>query len=491
MKRYALILLSFYAAFCLSLTSAYAADSTYRLDKLGIYIDLPSDYVVFTRDIDANDPNLNAYGLTKEGLSSLMSDRHIFLNAWDKSITHEIIVTMTDSQFEDYNQFSDTILNAFVSTLESGYEDSGVTFIRSDLYQHNQAKFVKIYTSQPNGEDTVYGLQYHTVCNSKAINITLQSYAGDIDSFKEALLQKIVDSIQFDTPRQGIHIYQKTPPFTYTDPDSSLSFTVPANWTKEALSENRQFIDAKFASNIEDGLVIIFTSEDMLNDSFLDEVGISESEKLTLSRSDFDNSLLSNTDVASICGGSEADVSMATYGGKEYFFAETVTSGTTYGVTVFTPMIYLVRCENGYLYMFQFNGTKDSPYFPDLEKLVDSATYPVLENTSATLFHAVVVLIVLVLVVIFICLSVNKKKQQMSSTITEETSLEKKAEEVFSSISQMKGIEFNSEVMSLADKPKEANSNTIAFCHRCGNKLLSGSLFCNKCGTKIPTTEQE
>ena len=34
-------------------------------------------------------------------------------------------------------------------------------------------------------------------------------------------------------------------------------------------------------------------------------------------------------------------------------------------------------------------------------------------------------------------------------------------------------------------------SQAIAFCHKCGNKLASGSRFCNKCGTRIPTKEVE
>lgn len=35
----------------------------------------------------------------------------------------------------------------------------------------------------------------------------------------------------------------------------------------------------------------------------------------------------------------------------------------------------------------------------------------------------------------------------------------------------------------------ESHKDAIAFCHKCGNKLVSGSRFCNKCGTKIPRRE--
>lgn len=132
-----------------------------------------------------------------ERLSSLMSERSIYLNAWDNDVNYEIIVTMTESLLEDYNQLSDTTLNGLVSALETEYAAMGVTLIRSDLYQHSQAKFARIYISQPNNGGTAYGLQYNTVYDGKAINITLQSYSGEVDSDKEAIIQKIVDTAHF------------------------------------------------------------------------------------------------------------------------------------------------------------------------------------------------------------------------------------------------------------------------------------------------------
>ena len=74
MKRIFKVLLLLCLVFCLFPSYAFAANSTYELDELGMSIELPSDHVVFTRDIKANDPNLSAYGLTKDGLSSLMQE---------------------------------------------------------------------------------------------------------------------------------------------------------------------------------------------------------------------------------------------------------------------------------------------------------------------------------------------------------------------------------------------------------------------------------
>ena len=199
MKRSLMVFLILCLAFSLLSPAAFAAGSSYKLDELGMSIELPQDYIVFTRDIKSNDPNLSAYGLTRDELYSLMVDGCIYLNAWDKDLNYEIIVTMTDSPVEDFNLYSDTALMDLASSAEDEYRNYGITYIKSELYQHSQAKFIKIYISQQSNGSAVYGLEYSTVYNSQAINITLQSYSGKINSSKEAILKEIVDSVRFDT----------------------------------------------------------------------------------------------------------------------------------------------------------------------------------------------------------------------------------------------------------------------------------------------------
>lgn len=511
MKRFLKVLLSLCFVFCLLPSYALAANSTYELDELGMSIELPSDYVVFTRDIKSNDPNLRTFGLTKDEMSSLMQERSIYLNAWDKDLNYEIIVTMIESPFEDYNQFSDTSLSLFVSALEPEYAGMGITLLRSKFYQHSQAKFAKLYISQPDNGETVYGLQYHTVYDGKAINITLQSYSGTIDSAKESILKEIVDSVCFGTEPQLNPPPVQTKAFTHTDTNSGMTFTVPANWVETPMNKEREYIDAKFTSNLDDGLCIIFMSEDLYeSEEFKEE--FSATEKLLLTRDMVGNDLFTKADIAEMCGCKEKDVSLVTYGGKEYYSAEVVTSSTAYGLTVSTPMVFLVRCENSYMYMFQFNGAKDNPYFADFEKLVSSVKYPDFENTEtvrdqilgAYFLLAIIVLIALVLIIVFVCRSAIKKKStqknpQDSPIITEEDSAktapevpQEKAEEVIPPTPQTKEpvTEPEPAAKPLTKKSESAGSRPASFCHRCGNKLLSGSLFCNQCGAKIPTTDE-
>ena len=61
--------------FSMSTTVFAAASKSYQLDDLGMSIDIPSEYVTFTRNISDSDPNLATYGLTKKDLSDLMNTR--------------------------------------------------------------------------------------------------------------------------------------------------------------------------------------------------------------------------------------------------------------------------------------------------------------------------------------------------------------------------------------------------------------------------------
>ena len=496
MKKCLSTLWIFFLVFCLLPVPAFAASGTYELDELGMSIEIPSDHVVFTRDIKSDDPNLSAYGLTKDGLSSLMLERGIYLNAWDKDVNYEIIVTMAESPFEDYNQFSDTVLNGLVSALETEYAAMGITLIRSELYRHSQAKFAKIYISQPNGGETAYGVQYNTVYDGKAINITLQSYSGQIDSSKEAIIQKIVDTVHFDGEPRYSELPAQTEAFTYTDKDSGMTFTVPANWVESPVSEESGTVNAKFTSNLEEGLSIAFLCQDLYE---LDEyrTELSATERFLLTRDMIGNDTFTKSDVAEMYGCEEKDVTMVTYGGKEYYSAEVVTTTTSHNLALSLPMTCLLRCENACMYMFVFNGHSSSEYFRDFEELVSSAKYPEFEDDGAIrnqvlgayLLLAVIALIALCVLIVFVCRSVIRKKygeknRQANNSMIEDSPAKTAIEPVSDA------PRTRTEAPIPPEPPVSEDIGSIAFCHRCGNKLTSGSLFCNKCGTKVPTAEE-
>ncbi|HHX37842.1 MAG TPA: zinc ribbon domain-containing protein [Clostridiaceae bacterium] len=357
---------------------AYAVNATeYELEELGLTVSIPSDYVVFTRSISDDDPNLSAYGLTKDGLSSLMTERNIFLNGWDKEINQEIIVTMIGSSLVDFNLFSDMELTTLASTFEDGYKNAGLTVIKTEIYNHAQAKFLKIYISQPNGSDTVYGLQYYTVYDNKAINITMQSYSGKISSSQEAILKKIVDSAHFDTePQVPNSDFIPTSAFTYTDPKTKSTFTVPENWEETPLSEERETIDVKFMSQIDEGMCIMYGNIDIWNE-------LSEDDRYGLERADIDNSFFTNSDLADVLRLSTDDIRQVTYGTNEYFIATVKGASDVYGVNFTVSITHAILVNDGYMYWFQFSGTSNDKLYSDYETLLSSLTFPNQVNKSS------------------------------------------------------------------------------------------------------------
>lgn len=349
-------------------TSAYAAEVTeYSLEELGLSVSMPSEYIVFTRDIDANNPNLNAYELTKDGLSLLMEEKNIYLNGWDENVNQEIIITMIESPLVDFNLFSDTTLSIMATFFESEYANAGVTVIKSEIYQHFQAKFLKIYISRPNGNSTTYGLQYYTVYHDKAINITLQSYSGQITSSQEEVLKSIVDSVIFDTaPQIKESGFTPTNAFLYTDSKTQTSFVVPANWVETPLE--RESLYVTFASLEEDGMTILYRSSDAWNE-------MPASARSGYSRSDIDNSIFSKADVAEIYGLNSSDIELVTYGEKEYYKATVISEAEVYGMRFSVTMTQMILIDNGYMYFFQFSGANDNKFYGDFESLLTSAKF--------------------------------------------------------------------------------------------------------------------
>lgn len=534
MKRTCLSILMFMLLLSFPV-KAFAVSQTYSLDALGMSIDIPSEYVVFTRDIADDDPNLSAYGLSKNDMADLMESGNIYLNAWDKDVNFEIIVTMIDSTISDFNLMSDTMLNTLGTSFEDEYAKSGITVEKYEVYQHDQAKFIKIYINQPNGAETVYGLQYYTVYDNKAINVTMQSYSGKIDSSKESTLNEIVNTVHFEQDPLLPESVSGTAAFMYNDTDTGTEFLVPADWTQEPLSKDREVFDVKFTSNREPGLIILYGSTDIWAE-------MTTSEKKGLSRSDINNSMFTAEEFAEAMGETKSNVLTATYGGEEYYQYTTTSTNSSYGVNVDVTMTSLMRIENGYAYAFQFSGDTTNAFYKDFESLLESVKYPCVESPSLsdvssefsvtniildllitiaiysvpiiiyrysiikhpvakakakkiTIIYGVIAFIVMSILIVAINgngaaggaillwswinyrILVNGKPLD-----TEEPEVQPSIFLKEDSQTAMVASNLLEATPTSQDDPDESN---VVFCYKCGTKLDKKNQFCHKCGTKI------
>lgn len=427
----------------------YAASSTYNIPELDLKISIPAEYDVFTLDMSSNDPLFSDYGTTKADLDAQFAASSIYLNAVSTTRNEEIVVTMTDSPLANLNGMGDTTLMTLASALVDEYANYGITVTDYDVYHHDQLTFIQIYFHDTG--KTVYGLQFYTVSNEQAMNFTLRSYEGSISNSQKNTICSIVDSIRLNYKVEATPTVEASPAFQHTDKDTGVTFTVPDGWSKISLTEQRDYLDAKFASIEDPGLIILYGSTDLWSE-------LSPSERAGYSRSDFSSDLFTKQDIADMFGTSKYLVDDVTYSGVHYFKVVTTTEKEAIGLNVSVTMTQLFRVENGWGYTFQFGGDENSPYYSDFVSLIKSAEYPEVSNSSSVV-PIVTFLVVLAIAIIAVVLIVKKRNAQKAVIATPPTPI---------AISQ-----------------SVVNKNGTQFCHKCGTELPVSTVFCHKCGAKL------
>ncbi|MBQ3094168.1 MAG: hypothetical protein IJC52_03255, partial [Clostridia bacterium] len=160
-----------------------------------------------------------------------------------------------------------------------------------------------------------------------------------------------------------------TAPFVYTDTESGVTFTVPANWSRKAFTEDREYLDVKFVSSKEAGTIILYGSVDAWAEMpAVDRIGYT--------RSDLSNSAFTREDIAQTYGTSADKITMVTYNGIEYFRHEIANTMQILGVEVTAKTTFLIHYRNGWLYSFQLSTPGTDTLYADFESLMNSVRYP-------------------------------------------------------------------------------------------------------------------
>lgn len=469
MKKIALWVSLFALIFSLS-TSVHAASNTYDLDELELQVTIPSGYSVITRDTPASDPIFSDLGTTKTALISQFESSSIYLNAISDTYNEEVVVTMSENNLTNFSLLSDTALETLTSAMIDQYTNYGINVSKYDIYHHSQAKFVRLYFTDT--AKTVYGLQYYTVYDGKAMNFTMRSYEGSLSSRQEKTIKTIVDSIKYDKDPPVAEVGEDADAFTYKDNESGVTFTVPANWKQEAFSKDREFIDVKFVSTKEDGCVMIYGSTDMWSQ-------MSAADKVGYTRSDLNNSAFTKADIAEMYSTTADKITTVMYNGVQYFKGEPKYTTDAYGIDLSVTMTQLVYIENGWMYTFQFGGPSTHKLYSDFESLMKSVKYTSAPNSAGTGAGnkandknsgdtedysgviAVVVLLAIAAVVVVVIVVSRKRKTEEYYTPT-----------------------YTQPYTPPAPQPPKPAEPTIP-CRNCGRALPLDSAFCHVCGTKI------
>ncbi len=367
MKKIAVIIFCL-LIFIISIVPVSAVSNKYTIEELGLSVSIPEKYLVITRETSDNSSVFDKIGKTRAEAMTELENNSIYLDAFLTDGSEEIVVTMTDGTISDFNVLSDTTLKGMISILENQYKEYNIEVSKYDIYQHSQAKFVRLFFN--NSDNSFFGVQYYTTYNKKAMNFTLRSYSGKVTSAQEKIIKNVVDSVKYDTKPQEKEDIQETESYVYTDKDTNVTYTVPDNWQEKALSEKREFIDVKYVSNKEEGLTILYGSTDFW-------AGLTESEKKGYNRASFNNDVFTIDEMALLFGVQPSEVEKVTYNGTSYYMAEVTGTAEVYGVDMTTTVTHAIHIENGWYYWFQFGAEKSSEYFSDFEKLLNSVEYPV------------------------------------------------------------------------------------------------------------------
>lgn len=455
-----------------SAVTVNAEGNVYELEDFSL--EIPYEYGVFTRDIDDDDPNLDEYGLDKEELLKIYKDGNIYLNAFSDNWEEEIVVTIADNSLHDFYSIGDSTLEAFMSEMEEVYQINGVNITGHEFYKHPQAKFIKIYFTDISS-GLVDGIQYYTINDNRAINITLRNYSFEsISSEQEGRIKGIVDSVEFNNPPVITEPAEETKSFLYTDSEANVTFRVPANWVQKPLSKPRDYIDAKFICNADNGLNILYGSTDVWEKTPYEE-------KKGYSRSDVNNSMFALTDIAHMAGCITDDVKRVTYNGVEYFQAEfNVTSeenGLKYDLGI--TMTCLIRYENGWMYQYQFSSDSNNNRFDDFVELINSVSYPQVdlpiegayaerENTFSWGWIIVIGLVGAVVVLVVVLAKSRNKHRTPKIELMDSERIVADYDDI------------------ILNQKRDSNCR---FCDRCGTKMPLDSAFCHVCGLKITKEE--
>lgn len=392
--------------------TAVAAPADYKIENMELTVKIPDGYSVVTRDTAENDPAFKKQGTTKDELMKRFESEGIYLLAKSDEYDEEIVFTMDGNVIDNFSLLSDTVLETMALSLAEQFAELNIEVTNREIYQHKQAKFIVI--SYKNAEDGTNSIQYYTVYGSKAINITLNSEGENTaeNAARQAqAIKAVVDGVKFDKAPPAAKPAEETDAFSFTDADSGVTFTVPANWKQEAFEEEKEYLDAKFESVKEPGCLIMFGSTDLWEK-------LSEADKKTYARADVNNSYFTKANIAGMFGLKEEDVSVVTYNGIQYYMCEYTASVSAGFAVKATQLIYV---DNGRMYLYQFGGASNHKLFSDFEALLNSVEYesPVTEESVTAqekdpieeLAVTVIVSIGIVAVLIAVIILVIKKKK--------------------------------------------------------------------------------
>lgn len=189
---------------------------TYKFAPINTYIDVPKDFITFTRKVSSADPNLSKIGASAEQLRTLMESSDAYMETMPKDMSYEIVLSGKKGiNSRNLNELSKDELSEFkenyTKQLNSAESD---TIFKVDTYSTGENVYL-VADFKTTSDTTVYSRKYYTIQEGCEITIALQTKlpsAGDpndsttyiFDENVASNLKTIVDKMHYEPMKASI-----------------------------------------------------------------------------------------------------------------------------------------------------------------------------------------------------------------------------------------------------------------------------------------------
>ena len=187
MKRWCALLCAFAAlTLCLPGSAAmYSMTAVYEVPELHLSLELPLEWIVLTRDADADNPALYLYDDSLDYMQDVFLANNIYLDAFNFDSLFELTMIMTpNSDIFDLSLWDEELVSEAAGYFaENPVWADGVgveCFYIGDLYQSG-ARFLTYNRVETRDDAQLRCMQATTVYNGQSIHIILTDYSGMLD----------------------------------------------------------------------------------------------------------------------------------------------------------------------------------------------------------------------------------------------------------------------------------------------------------------------
>lgn len=161
-------LVFFIITFILIIVESVSASETvtYNIDEFHISVDIPKEYLVFTKNIKDDNPSLKKTGLTKEAVVSFLESGNMYLCALPENREFEIYLCFENKSFSSLNKLSPEEKNLLINSITYNITQANMQPSNFLFYDNNGQTFIK-YEIRKDEKD--YLLQCGTIYGKKRL----------------------------------------------------------------------------------------------------------------------------------------------------------------------------------------------------------------------------------------------------------------------------------------------------------------------------------